>query len=59
MLVAAAGAPDDFVWLVAACSFCPVEPVEVIGASEGAAATDVESAPEDNPETVAPGAAPG
>jgi len=58
-LVATAGAPDDFVSPAAAWSFCPVGTVEAIGASEGAAATDVEPAPEDGPETAPAGASSG
>ena len=58
-VAATAGAPDDFVSPAAACSFCPVGTVEAIGALEGAAATDVESAPEDDPETALAGASSG
>jgi hypothetical protein len=58
-LVATAGTPDDFVSPAAACSFCPVGTVEAIGASEGAAATDVEPALEDGPETAPAGASSG
>jgi hypothetical protein len=58
-VVATTGAPDDFVSPAAACSFCTVGTVEAIGALEGAAATDVESAPEDDPETAPAGASSG
>ena len=58
-IAATVGAADDFVSPAATCPFCPVGTVEAIGALEGAAATDVESAPEDDPETAPAGASSG